>query len=85
MFVIQEEGEGRGGGRGRGQVRGAQREVGGKTTSYRLIEGTVPSLPLHTGPGEDDARSLGGHWGEAQTQRGLRVTSVGEKIRSEIN
>ena len=86
VFVLQEEGEGRGGGRGRGEVGGAEGEMGGKTTSYRgLVERTLPSLPLHAGPGEDDARSLGGQRGEAQAQRGLRVTSVREKIRSEIN
>ena len=84
---VQEEGEGGGGGGGRGEAGGAQREVRGKTTSYGLIEGTLLPplpLPLHTGPGQHDARSLGRHRGEAQAHRGLRVTSGGEIIRSEI-
>ena len=62
VFAIQEEGERGGGGGGRGYAGGAQREVGGKTTSYGLIQGTVLPLlplPLHTGPGEDNTGSLG--------------------------
>ena len=62
VFVLQEERERGGGGGGRDKVRGAEREVGGKTTSYGLIKRTVLlllPLPLHTGPGEDNAGSLG--------------------------
>ena len=62
VFAIQEERERGGGGGSRGNAGGAQREVGGKTTSYGLIKRTVLlllPLPLHTGPGEDNAGSLG--------------------------
>ena len=85
VFVLQEEGEGGGGGRGGGEVGGAEGEMGGKTTSYGLVERVLDtSLPLHAGPGQDDARSLGRHRGEAQTQSRLRVTAVREKVGSEV-